>query len=399
MHRFVQTFLTLLITLIGVTAAINAFIDPYEQFHFTSVDGINSEKYNGGSRISKSIKVTTHQFSTLIMGTSRAEIGFSTSHLAWQERPVYNLSLNAASMDEVYKVFQYARAQHSPKVLFLSVDLLMFNRHNKLPIDFERSLFSGISPFHSAIQSLLGFDTLNQSRKTFRRNIKGIKSYYTPSGQRIGQYVFKKPITKYGQRALFWNALTSQYIQNTFTYKNFVFDPKKMLALKNIIHICYKEHIKLYIIIPPIHALQLETMVQMNLWHDFERMLRDILSIAQHTNTPVYDFTSWEGINAESLPHPQDIHKHMTWYWEASHFKETLGNKVIKAVLTDKKEEAFGLLLNTQHIDAYLKQKRSSRALYLKRHQYDIQSLWRLLQKHGVSINPTPFEHYSQNTL
>ncbi len=399
MRRFFHTFIITLMALVSLTIAINILVDPYEQFHTVSITGFNAEKYNSGSRITKSLKVTKQTFDTLIMGTSRAEIGFNPEHPAWQKRPVYNLSLNAASMDEVYQVFQYTLAHNPPKSLFLSLDLLMFNQHNELAADFEHSLFSGHSVWHNTMQSLLGFNALNQSRKTVRRNMRGTSSYYTSTGQRIGQRVFTDLIGGQGQRSLFWRALTSQYIQNTNTYKNFVYDPSKVNHLQNIIQICQASGINLYLIIPPIHALQLETIVQMGLWSDFEHLKRDLVDSTRHTTVPVYDFTTWVGINAESLPAPEDHKARMQWYWEASHFKEGLGDKVIQKLLIGAKRNHFGKRLNIHNIDTHLQQQRDSRNQYINLHKRDIQELWQLLQDHGIPKNDAPFAIYSQRAL
>ncbi|MBL4759874.1 MAG: hypothetical protein JKY80_03340 [Mariprofundaceae bacterium] len=382
--------------LVSLTIIINIFVDPYEQFHTASITGLNAEKYNSGSRITKALKVSKNTFGTLIMGTSRAEIGFNPEHPTWQERPVYNLSLNAASMDEVYQVFQYTLAHNPPKSLFLSLDLLMFNQHNELGADFEHSLFSGHSVWHNTMQSLLGFNTLNQSRKTVRRNMRGTNSYYTSTGQRIGQRVFTGLIGNQGQRSLFWRALTSQYIQNTNTYKNFAYDSSKVKHLQNIIQICQKRSINLYLIIPPIHALQLETIVQMGLWSDFEHLKKDLVDITVHTTVPVYDFTAWIGINAESLPALEDHKSRMQWYWEASHFKENLGDKVIQKVLTGAKNNHFGNRLSIRNINTHLQQQRDSRNQYINLHKRDVQELWQVLQDHGIPKNETPFKAYSQ---
>lgn len=395
MRRFFHTFITTLIALISLTVAINILVDPYEQFYTTSITGFNGEKYNSGSRITKSLKVSKNTFGTLIMGTSRAEIGFKPEHPAWQNKPVYNLSLNAASMDEIYRVFQYTLAHNPPKSLFLSIDLLMFNQHNELSIDFEHSLFSGHSVWRNTMQSLLGFNALNQSRKTIRRNMRGTSSYYTSTGQRIGQRVFTDLIGSQGQRSLFWRALTSQYIQNTNTYKNFVYDQNKINQLKHIIFICQKNDIQLYLIIPPIHALQLETIVQMGLWSDFERLKRDLVDSIQHTTVPVYDFTAWTGINAEKLPAPEDYKARMKWYWEASHFKQETGDKVLNRVLKLSKENSFGKQLTAQNINIHIQNQRITRSTYLQSHTKDIEELWLTLEKNGIKRNIYSFETLS----
>jgi len=384
MRHFTHTFILTLLILIGLTISINLLVDPYERFNLISIKGFNAEKYNGGSRIVKANAIIQHKYNTLIMGTSRSEIGFSTNHPSWQNTPVYNLSLAGVSMTELYKAFNYALIHNKPKTLFLSLDLLMFNQKNTPNPEFYQSLFSGKNQWLDNIQSLLKFNTLNQSRKTFRRNIQKRKSYFTAQGQENGYTVFTGLIGIQGQRNLFWRALTKQYISST--YKEFTYDLNQLKLLKNLIVTCQKEGIKLYLVIPPIHALQLETIVQMGLWDTLEQWKIDLVNATNYTGTPVYDFTSWIGINAENLPSAADKKSRMHWYWEASHFKEGLGDKVISRVLDMEYDKNFGVRLTQKNIKDHLKQQRLMRSKYIKTHPDDIHDLWKLLEKNSIDI-------------
>jgi len=384
MRHFTHTFILTLLILIGLTVTVNLIVDPYERFNLIKITNFNAKKYNGGSRITKAIKVSKRSFDVLIMGTSRAEIAFSTSHASWKNSSVYNLSLNAAHMNEVSQVFNYTLVHNPPKVLFLSLDLLMFNQHDAPNDEFYQSLFSKKSKWTNTLQTLIGFNTLNQSRKTVRRNMKNIASYYTTSGQRIGERVFTDLIGPQGQRKLFWRALENQYISST--YKNFSYNHEQLSILRKLIKTCQKKNVKLYIIIPPIHALQLETLIQMGLWNIFEQWKRDLLNATEHTGSPIYDFTSWAGINAEKLPSAEDTEKRMHWYWEASHFKEETGNKVIRRVLDSEYDKKFGVRLTQKNIDSHLQQQRFMRSEYIRTHSDDIHDLWQLLENNNIDI-------------
>lgn len=389
MRHFTHTFILTLLALIGLTVTINLLVDPYERFNLIKKKGFNAEKYNGGSRMTKAIAVTQKSFNTLIMGTSRSEIGFNPQDYIWGKASVYNLSLPGISMEEVYKIFNYILNHNPPKHLLLSLDLLMFNEKNTLNPEFKQSIFSGKNRLLDNVQSLLNFNTLNQSRKTVRRNIQGTPSYFTPLGQEVGNAVFNNFINHHGQRELFWHELTSQYIPNI--YKNFTYSSNDLELLQTIISTCHKENIELIIIIPPIHALQLETILQMHLWPDFEQWKRDLVASSTNTKTPVYDFTSWTGINAENLPNKTNDKQVMQWYWESSHFKEKLGSKVLHRIFSSAQNN-FGKLLTPENIEPHLQQQRHSRAPYIKLHQTDVQDLWQILQQNGIPKNDINLE-------
>jgi hypothetical protein len=57
----------------------------------------------------------------------------------------------------------------------------------------------------------------------------------------------------------------------------------------------------------------------------------------------VWDFSGYGGMRCERIPAPGDTRTATRWYWEAGHFKSTLGERILQRILGG--ETAFGFRL------------------------------------------------------
>ena len=62
------------------------------------------------------------------------------------------------------------------------------------------------------------------------------------------------------------------------------------------------------------------------------------------------------------MPPPGDTHSEMLWYWEAGHYKSTLGNELFAAMFGGHK---FGVLLTVGTIESDLAAIRKHREHFL----------------------------------
>jgi hypothetical protein len=64
----------------------------------------------------------------------------------------------------------------------------------------------------------------------------------------------------------------------------------------------------------------------------------------------VWDFSGYANMQCERIPAPGDRHSVTQWYWEAGHFKSTLGERVLQRILGA--ETPFGFRLAHDNLDA-----------------------------------------------
>jgi len=389
---YFKSFLTAFFVAVAIVVLINVIVDPYDKFGWIEIEGFNAMKYSGDSRVAKSIAVSRGKYDALLFGSSRSEIGLSPFHPGWRGMRTYNLSLPATNMYETFQVFNYAIDQHKPKLVLLSLDFLMFTERRKTNRDFELSRFNRAGSLLAPVREAVGVFALKESVETVRKNRKRAPKTYN-SGFRNGEIVFSAAVKQIGHRQLFRNSLLHNFLLNSQTYRGYRYSADRISMLGKLLKACLENGIGVIIVIPPVHALQLETIHSLGLWHTFEQWKRDMLDLVVKLHAesaiPIYDFTSWQGINAEDVPNPGNRKNEMQWFWESSHFKKELGDLVLDRVfgLTGKDQkipEGFGVRLTTANIDSHLAALRNGRNAYIGKHQDEIKDLKRLFKLAGL---------------
>lgn len=390
MCSYLKLFLLSFASLIILVASTNVLVDPFGNYNIIEIDGFNAKKYGGDSRMAKAISIAEKRYDALILGSSRSEIGLDPFHRCWRNLSVYNLSLSATNMYETYHVFNYAMTVQQPKTILLSLDFLMFTDRRSINRDFNLSRFNQSGFIVSSIREILGIFTLKESISTVKNNFAGTPGLYK-SGFRDGEIVFSNAVNEIGHRQLFWNAIERNFLINSQTYRGYRYNSDRINMIRAMIKTCLEKHINVIVIIPPVHALQMETIYSINLWPVFENWKRDLVnmisSIHAEKNIPVYDFTSWDGRVAEKLP--KKTREKMKWFWESSHFKKELGDLVLSRSLDcstlSQYGKGFGVLLTQKSIDDQLQQLRGGRMKYITGHQQEINTLASLFKRNGLS--------------
>ena len=111
-RRYVVAFLLCLSVAAGALAAFNVWVDPYDVFHLTR-GKTEPIRYGNSTRMSKAYAIRARRPDCLILGTSRAAIGYRTDFPALKdcERP-YNEGLQKSHLYEARRYLQHALAQN-----------------------------------------------------------------------------------------------------------------------------------------------------------------------------------------------------------------------------------------------------------------------------------------------
>jgi hypothetical protein len=101
--RYLRSLLLATLALLGVAALFNLLVDPYGLFRVISLEGFNRIKSQAGQRAETFKRHGAERMrpNALILGNSRAEVGFDPQSPAWPVavRPVFNLALPGAGVD------------------------------------------------------------------------------------------------------------------------------------------------------------------------------------------------------------------------------------------------------------------------------------------------------------
>lgn len=385
MRNYLRLWLTLTGALLLLTAAFNFLVDPYGLFRFADSAGFNEVKPKAGrhEKMVKAVQVQRIQPRGLILGNSRAEVGFDPLHPAWPVQPVYNLALpGTGTHTSLLHLRQLLAGNNKPEVLVWGLDFMDFlvegspsnPARPRLP-DEEGRLLQQIKD-HA--ETTLTLTALQDSIQT-------IFSQHSPYAADLTRLGFN-PMRDYlkitddeGYRAVF----RQKDVENT---RNFLRRPKSIFDsdrrsspaqedVREVIRLCHEHNIDLRLVIYPYHAHLLVIIRISGLMPAFEEWKRALVSLnAGQQAVPLWDFSRISKITAESIP--SDRQEKMRWYWEAGHFKRELGDRVLNRVFDAAGQPpGFGVLLRPDNLDAQLSSDQSAEADYRLTHLEDVKAL------------------------
>lgn len=368
----ISIFSLLCISAIG----LSFYANPYKIK--SSIPSTTLENYFGGTRTSKAIAITEGNYNAFILGSSRSEIGINPNNKLWGELNVYNASLAGSSFSETYKVFETIIKHSNPELLVLALDYNLFSTVRTTSADFNLSRFDNSNNgFISFFKERLSKEAIEKSLRALKYKKHGLPSKHT-DGQKNGYLTFTKKISTVGQHALIQNTLIKRVIRNNENYSAPHHSKLRLQQLSQLIKTCLEEEIKLIIFISPIHALQLMTFHEMGLWGEFLNWKKDLVKIIKPSpQVSLYDFTNLNPYITEDIPNKKKDSMH--WFWETSHYKSILGDKILENILSHpSKESMFGSKLNEKNITDELNTQDRFFQYYMKENTellYDLQEL------------------------
>ena len=163
--------------------------------------------------------------------------------------------------------------------------------------------------------------------------------------------------------------------------------------IRKIVAFCRDHRIDLRIVLTPAHAHQLELTAATGDWPALEDGKRELVNLLandarQHPDQapiPFYDFSGYSQITTEALP-PKGTHTEMEYYWDSSHFKENVGDRILHRLFGSQVGDAgapsddFGVRLTPENIDQVLAETRRQQEVYRQRFPADIVALQSLVR-------------------
>ncbi len=339
--RYLRRLALAVLLLVAALAGLNYYADPYGVWRYgLPGDSIKSRPaIRNQERLHKAHAVRLADADCLILGNSRVVVGLDPNHPSLPEK-TYNLGLSAANIYECLRYLQHAAALKKPKLVLLAIDKGMFDADSRPEVDFDEKRLAvaadGTPQPHwrraDIPETLFSLDALVDSLKTLRDNT-GVKY---KDGMR--DEVLMKPYTipakilaenerwKDGSRKFSWNNKTGENAQRT--------------AFMQILEFCAVRGIELSIFTNPLHAEMLDIeygdgrdFIEWALWlsssltveHDFGANLFG-----------VQNFYHFRPENSELFPSPADKESRMESYWEISHYKKNVGDRVLAEVIENE---------------------------------------------------------------
>lgn len=359
-----------------VVAVINAYVDPRGYFIHSS--DATERFYVAPTRVEKSIRLARERYDIVAIGSSRVEVGIDPSSQFFLGKSVYNLGLSATNMYELKRVIDYLLEHQKPEALIFGLDFLMFTSRRELHPDFDASLFSENTSYIVLLIKYLS------SMEVLKESAFSIGHRFESKSSSIGSRGFlDKTDAQVNHRDLFNKILSQNFFVRPDTYAGYDYSKERMQMLADVLKEIAGRGIPLKIFISPIHARQEEALVVAGLYNTYEEWKIGLVDIASELNSAGFnvrfcDFSGYTSITTE--PIPEEVGETMKWYWESSHYKKELGNRIIIDLFTEGPPELAQATcaLTPENIKGHLLEIRSRQVIYRQNNPFEVQEVKRI---------------------
>lgn len=417
-NRYLVTALFALAGVMLGSALVNFLVDPYLVFGRPRVAGFNQAKPAAESRegLMKAYEAQRHNPRTVVLGSSRADIGLNPASASWppQWGPVYNLSLAGADLGQNLRYLKHLVRAHAGRSAL---------EHVVLGLDFESFLArpkqagtgADAGPRELEIQSRLDAMAAVSVASQQRAWQDKAESLFTldallDSGLAVLASQSATPGVDIDADGQFSDGQLRKWTQTDgvaqlFKQKNLDMlrgfkPPRRSLdpgdgslmrgqsQVAGLLELARQHRLKLVLLIQPSHVSRLEMLDAMGYWAEFELWKRALTTIADAArasgvNVTLWDFSGYEPENLEQLPAKEQAHTPLQWYWDPVHYRPALGDRLLAMVTAEGGAPPPGML-TAATVDARLQQVHRDRAAYRERNQADANQ-WRMLVCPGPS--------------
>ena len=306
---------------------------------------------------------------TLLIGSSRIEVGFDPKSAAWPTamQPVFNLGIPGSGPDSQSRILQHALATTQPKYVVFGVSFVDAHKpptHGLFPTEAPvkkqaRSQFEArlsvtqdgasnpglvIARAKDLAATLLSLDALDDSILTVLFQRDGNRSRLTSLG--------------FNTATGFHDLVRSDGTYNLFVDKDrikiteiiqWATEPRlEMEPLAQAIELAEQRGSEVVLVIAPVKADELEIYRQagvMKLYDHWRSDVAEIVAVASRSGqASLWDFSAITPYTAEPLPPPSDRKTELNWFWESNHFKSALGDVIISRIFGNGPAD-FGKLI------------------------------------------------------
>lgn len=367
--RYNMVFTAVFGLMLSGAAGFNALVDPFGAYPSIHLDGLTRTTTSGGTRTARAELLRRGGWEFIIIGTSRAHIGYAPDHPVFDGVPGCNIALPGTNLYELQPMLDYALEHNTPREVLFGLDFLLFTDMRGTNEDFGQSRFAAdrdLVSYH--LEKLISARATVASAKSAVRLLRGARPKFSP----VGQTLLPMPHIEVTHRKLFHDRLRSFFV-NPETYGHFQYSGDRTERLGAMIRACRERGVAMTLIINPIHCAQHEAIVQSGLWPTFGQWLRDVAEVVEAEKAQpggesirLVSFLQCDPYGRERFPTAEEPEAKMEWWWESSHFKSSLGELVLMELYGDEPvpDGGFGVVLEPGNVDAHIADLEAMRAAW-----------------------------------
>jgi hypothetical protein len=373
--KYLWTLGAVLFAGVAGVVAFNLLVDPFGAYPPAASRKL--EPYRSGvvTREAKAELAARGHFDTLLIGSSRIRMGLPTDHPAYGSTNVCNLGLDGTTLDEIAGVLDFALKKNSVRRVILGADFHLFSQTRGREPTYEVSRFNpalDLAEYHG--RNLLGARALGESWPLFKDWIRDRPPLIGDRG-----WVPKYLPERASQREAFAKRLRAT-MAALATEGSFIRNEDCFATFRRMVRRCRQGGVELIVIVPPMHALQLEVVHATGKWSNYEVWKREVMQVLAEEgatdSVPFWDFQGFAGAVTEPVPSEGDRQTRMKYYLEASHFTRALGAKVLERVLQPATNEVgktnFGVRITPSNLETHLLRIRVDRDDYARQNPAEI---------------------------
>ncbi len=396
--RFSILILVFAMGIAALVAGFNMAVDPYLFFGMPRKPGFNQVKpaVDTHERLMKAYDAPRKLARTVILGSSRTDIGLAPQHAVWssQYRPVYNLSLAGSGLRSGLLYLRHLVAARpvaeAPRTVVVGLDFEAFLYKPPAPGvahpvavrgEVEQRLLvqdDGSANPERAVRRLkdfgaaaLSLDAIADSVATIAANRLAGGTDMAPDGH-FSEAGFRDTTAADGVAALFAQknaATTTQFSTPHQVLSDVAGGPiRELQTVRDLLAFAKQHHITVMLAIQPAHASRLNLLTQMGYWPDYERWKRDLTLLVDaersaDTEVTLWDFGGYEQYAREPIPADGDRKTRLAWFWDPVHYTSALGDLMTGRMLAAPGSPDFGVVLTPANLEQRLLQVRENQKL------------------------------------
>jgi len=389
-RRYLWLFGAVTAMVLSLVAALNLLVDPSGAYPGIALKTLGPYRQQLVTRPAKAEMLLRTPCEILLLGSSRVQVGLPVRAAAYGTNRVCNLGLSGTTLPELATVLDFALRHQRPKRVVLGTDFFMFSDTRKSTAGFESSRFDPdlkVLDYH--LKNALGAQAFDDSWRLFRQWMRRERPLAVERG-----FLPKALRPNTSQRATFARCIR-KFVTEPETYGAYHYSNERLELIRRMIRQCRGAGVDLVIFIPPVHALELETIRAAGLWSTFEKWKRDMTRIAAEEGAsspvPIWDFTGFTGPTIEEVPPADDRKTRMRWYLENSHFTPALGETLLIRMLAGSPEGAgesqWGTQLTPAATEEHLTRLRQERQAYATSHAHEIAWVEQLTRDKSTKVS------------
>lgn len=369
-RNYVMLFCGLSLLAGGTVATLNYQVDPYLIHQWDSA--ALQRLLPGREKLSpwgKTYALARFQPQVLYAGNSRTELGLPVQPRWFGGRRVFNAALSGASLADAAAMVRHAAAVSKLDMVVWGIDAPSFSMEIG-NTDFDRELVAAdrfyllrrrLINLRRALSVDMTLDSIHVLRGTFG---SVCKSSLALLGQRDGRCV-RDRIDSLGGTSRVILPRVRDFARGGGPTAD------AMQELSQSVAALCRDGTALRLYINPTHAMSADALYWAGKWPALEAWQSRLAELAQRSrrqgcDVRVFDFSGFNNVTTEAAPQVSGAAT-MRNYWEASHYREHVGQMVLERMF-GRGDAGFGVELAPQSLAQHQAAQRAARDRYHREH-------------------------------